>query len=151
MAVSQYKQDFSALYGPKELVQPVKNIKIKLCIQTNSYMLNLMVMFTHSDLDRKHPSWANLVQNIKIDCLRRNLPSFQFRPKTCILGKFDPKYQSCLFKMKLSIQTNSYMLNSMVMFTFSALNQNTLSGQIWSKKSKFSTNMKLGFQLINIY
>ena len=36
-----------------------------------------------------------------------------------LLGKYDPKIQDCLFKNKYSTETNSRMLNSIVMFIFS--------------------------------
>ena len=43
---------------------------------------------------------------------------FCFGPQTPFLGKFDPGYQNCLFKMKFGLKINSNMLNLMVMFTF---------------------------------
>ena len=44
--------------------------EMKFGIQTNSNMLNLMVMFTFCILDQKYPFWADLVQKIKTVCLR---------------------------------------------------------------------------------
>ena len=41
--------------------------------------------------------------------------------KIYFLGKFGPKNQKCLFKMKFGVQTNSNMMNLMVMFNFSLL------------------------------
>ena len=55
---------------------------------------------------------------------------FRFRLKIIFLGKFGPKIQNYLFKVKFRTQTNSIMLNSMVMLSIS------LFGQIWYKKSK---------------
>ena len=34
------------------------------------------------------------------------------------LGKFDPKYQNCQFKVKLGTKTNSNMQNLVMLFTF---------------------------------
>ena len=62
---------------------------------------------------------------------------FCFGPQTPFLGKFDPGYQNCLFKMKFGLKINSNMLNLMVMFTFFLFwTANTLFEQTWSKKSK---------------
>ena len=36
-------------------------------------MLNLMMLFSFFVFERKRPSWANLVQNVKIVSLRLNL------------------------------------------------------------------------------
>ena len=52
------------------------------------------------------------------------------------MRKFDPKVESCLFKVKFSTQTNSDIKNSIVMFTFSFSTENTLFGQIWFQNSK---------------
>ena len=38
------------------------------------------------------------------------------------LGKFGPKIQNCLFKVKFDTKTNSHMQNSMVVSIFSVLN-----------------------------
>ena len=77
-------------------------------------MQNLMVVFNFSVFDQKHSFWANLVQKIKIVSLSRKLVLrtieyaefngavhfFCFRLETPFLGKFDPKHQSCQFKLK---------------------------------------------------
>ena len=39
------------------------------------------------------------------------------------LGKLGPKNQNCQFKLKFGTYTNSNMQNSMVVFTFSVLDQ----------------------------
>ena len=44
--------------------------------------------------------------------------SFFYRPETLFLGKFGPKNQNCLFKMKFGAYTNSNMQDSVVMLTF---------------------------------
>ena len=58
------------------------------------------------------------------------------------LSKFGQIYQNCRFKMKFSIQTNSNMLNLMVMmFTFSAVDQKYPFWTNLPKKSKlFASN-----------
>ena len=62
---------------------------------------------------------------------------FCFGPQTPFLGKFDPGYQNCQFKMKFGLKINLKMLNLMVMFTFFLFwTANTLFEQTWSKKSK---------------
>ena len=43
---------------------------------------------------------------------------FRFQTKISFLGKFAPKIQNCLCKVKFGTQTNSNMQNSVVMFTF---------------------------------
>ena len=48
-------------------------IKMKLGAWANSNMLNLMVMFTYPVLDQIYLFCANLVQNIKVVCLRWNM------------------------------------------------------------------------------
>ena len=115
-----------------------KLFNMKLGIYTNSNMLNLLVMFTFSVLERKYPFWANLVQKDKIVCLQCSLvlrlifnyvevdddiQIFSFRLEITFLGKFGSKRQSCLITMKLRALTNSNMLNSMVMFICPVLDQ----------------------------
>ena len=51
--------------------EPLKNpprlgLKLKFRAQTNSHILNWMLLFTLSVLNRKYPPWANLVQKLKI-------------------------------------------------------------------------------------
>ena len=86
-------------------------------IWINSNMQNSVVVFSFSVLDRKNPFWANLVQKIKIVSLSWNLVPrlirilefngelhcFCFLLETPVLGKFGPKIQNCLFKLKLVI------------------------------------------------
>ena len=48
---------------------------------------------------------------------------FCFRLKLRFLGKFVPKNQTCQFKLKFGSQTYSNMQHSIVVFTFSFLNQ----------------------------
>ena len=93
---------------------------------------NLMVMFPFSVFDWKYPFWANLVQNVKIVHLsEKSVPRLTriciiqwrcslscFRPEILFLGKFHPKSQSCQFKLKFGVQTNSSMKDSMMMFIF---------------------------------
>ena len=54
-------------FGPKNLNCL---FKMKTGTGSNLSMLNMIVIFTFSDLDRKHLFWANLVQKFKIVCLR---------------------------------------------------------------------------------
>ena len=48
---------------------------------------------------------------------------FRFRPQICFLGKYDPKIQNYHCLLKFSTLTNSNMQISMVMFSFSGLDQ----------------------------
>ena len=64
-------------------------------------------------------------------------------PTLPFLGKLGPKNQNCLFKMKVDTQINSIMLNSMVMFTFSVLDQIYPFWQIQSRKLKMKTLIDL--------
>ena len=80
---------------------------------------------------------VNLLQTIKTVCLRWNLvPTLTplsefggnvhlscFEREILFVGKFCPKIQNCLFKIKLGAEANSNMLNSVVMFRFSLLDQ----------------------------
>ena len=60
------------------------------------------------------------------------------------LGKFAPKSQNCLFKMKFGTRTNSDMQNSLVMFTFSVFDWKYFLGQICSKKLNCQFKLKFG-------
>ena len=80
-------------------------------------MQNSMVVFTFSVSDRKHPFWANLVQKIKIASLGCNLV-----PRLV---------QICRIQWWRSL------------FLFQA--GNTLSGQIWFKKSKLLVQVVIQF------
>ena len=51
---------------------------------------------------------------------------------------FVPKNQNYQLKLKFGNETNSNMQNSMEVFTFLFRKENSLSGQIWYKKSKLS-------------
>ena len=90
-----------------------------------------MVVFTFSVFYRKYPSWANLVQKIKIVCSKWNMIQRLIqicRIQCCIhvicleisfLGKFDPKNQNCQLKLKSGTQTNLNTKNSVLKFIFS--------------------------------
>ena len=104
--------------------------KIKVVAYTNWNVLNLIVTFICSALDMKYPFPANLTQEIKIFCLRWNLvprliqiywirwwcSHFFLGPKIPSLGKFSPKIQNGLLKVKFGIKTNSNLSNLMMMF-----------------------------------
>ena len=49
--------------------------KLKSGSYTNANMQNSMVVFTFFVLNRKHPFWANLVQNVKIVSLKAKFSS----------------------------------------------------------------------------
>ena len=53
-----------------------------------------------------------------------------------IWGKFDPKKQNCLFKIELGTWSSLNMLFDGDVHFFLLKTENTLSGQIWSKKPK---------------
>ena len=112
---------FLGIFGSK-----IQNylFKMKFIISTNSNIQNSMVMFPFSVFDGKYPFWEKMVQKIKIVSLSLNLVPrliwiyrklsgdvhfFRFRPEIPFLGKFDPKIQITLFKMKFSTTTNSNM------------------------------------------
>ena len=61
---------FLGKFGPKNQND---QFKVKLDTWTYSNMQNSMVMFTFFVFDRKYLFWANLVQNVKIISLSRNL------------------------------------------------------------------------------
>ena len=48
---------------------------------------------------------------------------FCLRPEILFLGKFDPKIQICLFRVKFSRYSYSNMRNFMVIYFFSVLNR----------------------------
>ena len=66
--VLEQKYTFSA-----NLLQKKKLFKMKLCTETNSNMLNVMVLFLCNELHGKYTFKANLVQAIEIVCLRIQL------------------------------------------------------------------------------
>ena len=99
---------------------------------------HLMVMFIFSDLVWKYPFGANLVQKIKIDCLRW----IQWWCSNFLGGSFGPKSQNCLFKMKLAHQNNLKMLNSIAMFVSLVLDRKYI---FWSNLVQ---NIKIVFFFI---
>ena len=62
------KIHFFSKFFPK-----TKLFKMKLCTETNSNMLNVMVLFLCNELHVKYTFKANLVQAIEIVCLRIQL------------------------------------------------------------------------------
>ena len=92
------------------------HFKLKLGTYTDSRMQNSMVMLILSVFDWKDPFLANLVQNIKIITLCWNFVPTLIRIR---------RIQWC---------------DSIFLF----LSGNTLFGQTWSKKSKFSLWAKIG-------
>ena len=105
-----------------------KLFNMKLGIYTNSNMLNLLVMFTFSVLERKYPFWANLVQKDKIVCLQWSLvlrlifKYFEVDDDIEIFS-FGLEITCVNLDCRLGNPTNSFMLNSMVVFAFSILEQ----------------------------
>ena len=65
-----------------------------------------------------------------------------FRPEICFLGKFRPKNQNCLLKVKFGTQTNLNFQNSMVLFTFHYRPEIPFFGQIWSEKCNCQYKLK---------
>ena len=111
--------------------------KMKLGFLTNSNMLNLMMMFTLSVLDRKYHFWANFIQKMKtlfkmkdgtytnfnmVNLMVMSICPLDFRQERPFLGKFAQKNQKCLFKLKVGTEINYNMLNSVVIFICPALN-----------------------------
>ena len=84
--------------------------KLKFGTQTNSNMQNSMALFIFSVLDRKHPFWANLAQKIEVVSLSWNLI-----PRLIRISRI--QWRSSLFLFET---------------------ENTLLGQLWSKKLKLS-------------
>ena len=68
-----------------------------------------------------------------------------FRPETPFLGKFGPKNQNSLFKLKFRTYTNLNIQNSMVMFTFSAFDQKSL---FWVNLVQKITIVSLSWNLV---
>ena len=91
--------------------------KLKFGSYSNSNMQNSMVMFILSVFEWKYPFWANLVQKVKILTLSWNLVPTLIR--TCRIQWW---YLFILF-----------------------LIENTLFGQICSKKSKLSVETKIWY------
>ena len=105
---------------------------MKLGIQTNSNILNLMVMLNFSVSHKKYPFGVNLLQIIK-----KILFKMKFGAQTnssmlnsivmlicsvldwkCPWAKFTPKLKNCLFQMKFGTQANSNMLNLILIINF---------------------------------
>ena len=61
------------------------------------------------------------------------------------LGKFGLKTQNRQFKLKLDTWTNLNIQNPIKKFNFFDSTGNTLFGQSWSKKSKFSVSAKIWY------
>ena len=115
-------------------------------------MLNPSAVITFSLLYRKYHYWAILVQNLKygekgeiwyLDQLEQakiysDDDLFFFRLEIPFLGKFAQKSQNYLFKAKLENLNNFHKLNSIVMFTFSAID--------W--KYSFGVNLIQKFKIV---
>ena len=76
----------------------------------------------------KYPFGGNLAPNWYLNYFEYarfngTVHLFCFRLEISFLSKFGPKNQNCQFKLKFGTQNNSNMQNSMVVFTFSALDQ----------------------------
>ena len=69
-----------------------------------------------------------------------------FDHKYLFLGKFGPKNQNCQFQLKFGTQTNLNMQNSMVVFTFSALDQKNPFWGNFVQKSKIACSMCIQIQ-----
>ena len=65
---------------------------------------------------------------------------FRFRPEISFLGKYDPKIQNYHCLLKFNTLTNSSMQISMVMFSFSELDQ----------KYPFSANLVQTIKVISL-
>ena len=92
-------------------------------------MLNLMVLFTFSTLGRRYPFWANLVQQIiifligwsfipgliKIVEFGDDVYFVCLGPEIPFLGKFGPKIQNYLFKLKFGMKTISNLPDLVVL------------------------------------
>ena len=85
-----------------------------------------------SVLNRKYSFWASLVQKTKLSisaelcriCRICRIKCWcSLFPEIPFLGKFGPKIQNCLFKLKPGTETNSNMQNSMELLPFPGLDQ----------------------------
>ena len=95
-------------------------------------MQNAMMLFTLFVFEWKDRLWVNLVKKSKLSVeaeiwyLRQFQDAefsdavhfFCFLVEISFLGKFGPKSQNYQLKVKFVTQTNSNMLNSMMLFTF---------------------------------
>ena len=66
--------------------------------------------------------YADFNGNVDLSC---------FEQQIFFLGKFDPKNQNCLFKMKNVTYTNSDMESPIVTFIYPALDLKLSLGQSW--------------------
>ena len=112
------------------------------------------MVFTFSVLEWKYSFWQILSKTSKFPVSADvwYLKQFEFAECSCdvqfsyfqpgapFLGKFGPKIKNFNFKLKFGSKTNSNMQNSMMMFSFSVLEQKCFSvfGKICSKNSKMS-------------
>ena len=140
----------------------LKNInylfQMKLDVKPNSNMLNSVVVLTFLVLGHNYSFRAVFIQKIKIVCLTQsnsnmlNYMEMYICPILPFLKMVVPKNQNSLFKMKVGIQANSNMLNSMVKFTFPDLDRKI---SFWSKCGRKNKNcliqMKLGDVNLNCF
>ena len=112
--------------------------KLKFGTETNSNIQISIMVFSFSIFYRKYTFGSNLIhknQNCQFKlkfgtqtnskCVEfiGGVSLFNFRLAIYYLGKFGPKYQVCQCKLKFGIQNTLNMPNSMVLFSFSVLDQ----------------------------
>ena len=103
-------------------------------------------MFTVSVLDSKRKLGPKKQNCLRWDLLPATLIRvssfddihffFCFRPEIRVLGKFGPRNQDCLFKLKPDTSTNSNILNSLLMLIFSDLDQKNSAWENLVQKTK---------------
>ena len=123
-------------------------------------MQNSMVILTFSVLDQKYRFQANLSKKSELSLSGEiwdldyqseyaefigDTNFFCFQLVTLFLGKFVPKNQNCVFKLKFGSLTNLNMQNSVEMLTSLFQTGNTLFGQIWCKKLKLSFKAEIWY------
>ena len=70
---------------------------------------------------------------------------FLFLTSNTSLGKFGPKYQNCQFELKFGTYTNLNMQKSMMVFTFSVLDQkNLFFGKSGPKNQNCPSKLRFG-------
>ena len=69
----------------------------------------------------------------------------RFRPQAPLLCKFSPKYQNCLFILKFGTETNSSVLNAVVIFKFAVFDNKLLCWQILSKTFKLPAEAEMRY------
>ena len=106
--------DWKCSFGGN-LVQKVKIVSLSWILVSNLIRIlqNSMMLFTFSIFNQKYPFCANMVEKLKVSSLSWSLIPrlirlssahiFRFWPEITFLSIFGPKYQNCLFKMKLDI------------------------------------------------